>query len=67
MSQNTPNSTETVCKIQKCKEDLQQIRQTEVQGMILRSKTKLYELNEKPTKFFCNLEKKIMLIKLYIK
>ena len=58
LSQNTQNYAEITSKIQKCKEDLQQIRQAAVQGMILRSKTKLYELNEKPTKFFCNLEKK---------
>ena len=50
-------SAEIVSKIQKCKEDLQEIRQTAVQGMLLRSKTKLYELNEKPTNFFCNLER----------
>ena len=51
-------TSEIVIEIQKCKEKLQQIRQTAVQGMLLRSKTDLYELNEKPTQFFCNLEKK---------
>ena len=52
------NVSEIVCEIQKCKENLQEIRQKSVQGVILRSKTKLYALNEKPTKYFCNLEKK---------
>ena len=37
---------------------MKEIRQTTLQGIILRSKANLYELNEKPTKFFCNLEKK---------
>ena len=45
-------TSELTSEIQKCKEKLQEIRQTAVQGMMLRSKTNLYELNEKPTQFF---------------
>ena len=51
-------TSKIIIEIQKCKEKLQQIRQAAVQGMLLRSKIDLYELNEKPTQFFCNLEKK---------
>ena len=58
LSQQNSIKTDTVLEIQKCKEDFKEIQQTALQGIILRSKANLYELNEKPTKLICNLEKK---------
>ena len=41
-----------------CKEELENIRKAEVKGIFLRSKAKLIEEGEKPTKYFCHLEKR---------
>ena len=58
LSQQNSIKTDTVLEIQKCKEDLKEIRQTALQRIILHSKANLFKLNEKPTNFFCNLGKK---------
>ena len=39
------------------KEKLQEIRKSKLQGFIIRSRVQNNLLNEKPSKFFCNLEK----------
>ena len=39
------------------KEKLQEIRKSKLQGFIIRSRVQNILLNEKPSKFFCNLEK----------
>ena len=41
-----------------CKEELENIRKEEVKGIFLRSKAKWIEEGEKPTKYFCHLEKR---------
>ena len=41
-----------------CKEELENIRKAEVKGIFLRSKAKWIEEGEKPTKYFCHLEKR---------
>ena len=48
------------CSLQeynKCKQDLEEIYNYITEGIILRSKTDWYELGEKSTKYFLNLEK----------
>ena len=40
------------------KEKLQLLRNQNLQAEIIRSKAQIYEQNEKPTRYFCNLEKK---------
>ena len=49
------------CSLQeynKCKQDLEEIYYYITEGIILRSKTDWYELGEKSTKYFLNLEKR---------
>ena len=49
------------CSLQeynKCKQDLKEIYNYITEGIILRSKTDWYELGEKSTKYFLNLEKR---------
>ena len=50
--------------IAKCKEDLKILRQPKIKGMMLRSKAQIYELTDKPTNYFCNLEKRNYINKL---
>ena len=48
------------CSLQeynKCKQDLEEIYNYITEGIVLRSKTDWYELGEKSTKYFLNLEK----------
>ena len=42
--------------LDKAKEELEQLHEPKVRAAVLRSKAQYYE-GEKPTKFFCNLEK----------
>ena len=46
------------------KEKLQLLRNQNLQAEVIRSKAQIYEQNEKPTRYFCNLEKKNYEIKL---
>ena len=39
------------------KDELEQLRDIKLQGFVIRSRVQNIQLNEKPTKFFCNLEK----------
>ena len=39
-------------------QELEELRLPQVKGAMLRSKAKYYEAGEKPTKFFCNIEKR---------
>lgn len=43
--------------LEKLKEDLNIIRKNKMQGILIRSRAQVVEDNEKPTNFFCNLEK----------
>ena len=46
------------------KEKLHLLRNQNLQAEVIRSKAQIYEQNEKPTRYFCNLEKKNYEIKL---
>ena len=39
------------------KQELEKLRETETRGFMIRSRIQNIQLNEKPSKFFCNLEK----------
>ena len=47
-----------VDSIGKLKNDLKNLRQPKIQAAMLRSRANLYEMSEKPTSYFCNLEKR---------
>ena len=44
--------------VEESKEQLKQIRNQRMKGVMIRAKAKYYEEGEKPTKYFLNLEKK---------
>ena len=44
--------------LENCQEQLKVLRQPKLQAAILRSKAQIYEMAEKPTSYFCNLEKR---------
>lgn len=48
------NST---CEIDNLKEELKAIRHNKMNGILIRSRAQIIEQDEKPTQFFCNLEK----------
>ena len=50
-------STANFDEIETLKEELQNIRKNKMQGVLVRSRAKIIEEDEKPTTFFCNLEK----------
>ena len=50
-------STANLNEIETLKEELQNIRKNKMQGVLVRSRAKIIEEDEKPTTFFCNLEK----------
>ena len=45
-------------ELEESKEQLKQIRNQRMKGVMIRAKAKYYEEGEKPTKYFLNLEKK---------
>ena len=45
-------------------EELEKLQIWKLKEAMVRSKTKYYELGEKPTKYFCNLKKKIICLRL---
>ena len=47
---------ESVPKLEKMKQQLKEIRDNKMQGILIRSRANIIENGEKPTKFFCNLE-----------
>lgn len=56
LSQNP--STELADIIQSQKEELKRLREPSIQGMMIRSRARWVEKGEKPTRYFCNLEKR---------
>ena len=50
-------STANLDELETLKEELQNIRKNKMQGYLVRSRAKIIEEDEKPTNFFCNLEK----------
>ena len=50
-------SSANLDEIEILKEELQNIRKNKMQGFLVRARAKIIEDNEKPTNFFCNLEK----------
>ena len=47
--------------------EMNKIRETKIRGIMLRSKVQWYEMGEKPTKYFCNIEKRNYVRKLITK
>ena len=47
---------ESVPKLEQMKQQLKEIRENKMQGILIRSGANIIENGEKPTKFFCNLE-----------
>ena len=47
---------ESVPKLEQMKQQLKEIRENKMQGILIRSRAHIIENGEKPTKFFCNLE-----------
>ena len=45
------------------KQDLENIRKEKIKGKIIRSRVQWIEEGGKPTKYFCGLESKILLVK----
>jgi hypothetical protein len=65
---NENNSNEIVEReLKKHNIELQQLRQEKIKGIMLRSKATWVEMGEKPTKYFCSLEKKNYVNKLITK
>ena len=50
-------SNTNINDIENLKEELTTIRKNKMQGILVRSRAQLIEDDEKPTNFFCNLEK----------
>ena len=50
-------SSANLDEIEILKEELQNIRKNKMQGFLVRARAKIIEDDEKPTNFFCNLEK----------
>ena len=50
-------SNNNVNEVENLKEELNNIRKHKMQGILVRSRAQIIEDDEKPTKFFCNLEK----------
>ena len=50
-------SSSNLHEIEILKEELQNIRKNKMQGFLVRARAKIIEDDEKPTNFFCNLEK----------
>ena len=48
---------ENIETIEKLREELRKIRKAKMQGYLIRSRTQITEDDEKPTNYFCNLEK----------
>ena len=46
----------SVPKLEQMKQQLKEIRENKMQGILIRSRANIIENGEKPTKFFCNLE-----------
>ena len=44
--------------LDECKENLEEIRKEKLNGMMMRSKDNWIEYGEKPSKYFCSLEKR---------
>ena len=53
-----PNNHNTISSLKKNKDKLQEIRELKLKGALLRSRTMIANFNEKPTKYFLNLENK---------
>ena len=50
-------SSANLDELETLKEELQNIRKNKMQGVLVRARAKIIEEDEKPTNFFCNLEK----------
>ena len=50
---------EIISNIESCKEELKVLRENKIRGILLRARAQNYMDFEKPTRFFCNLEKKL--------
>ena len=62
---NTPNQIIYLkSKLDQCKEELKILRQPKLYAIMMRAKAKIYEESEKPTSYFCNLEKRNYINKL---
>ena len=55
---NPENSDQFEREIEILKSDLQEIREFKLKGAMIRAKTEAYFNFEKPTKYFCNMEKR---------
>ncbi len=55
---NNPIDVEQLDELQETKRELQKMRETYLQGVMIRSRARYYEEGEKPSKFFLSLEKK---------
>ena len=58
LNPNTRNNIDLLENIRALKDELQRIRQAKIKGAIIRAKIEGYYNFEKPTKYFCNLEKR---------
>lgn len=53
-----PNKIEYTEEMKKLNEELEKLRQVYIKGLLIRTKAKWVEEGEKPTKYFCGLEKR---------
>ena len=51
-----PDNEHLQSELDRTKQELETLRQTKIRGIILRSKARWYEMGEKSTHYFCNLE-----------
>ena len=58
LNANTKDNIDLMENIQALKDELQRIRQAKIKGAIVRANVEGYHNFEKPTKYFCNLEKR---------
>lgn len=54
----TCNIGESNCSVDELKKELEKIRIEKLKGSMIRSKAKWIDEGEKPTEYFCNLEKR---------
>ena len=58
LNSNISEATELFIELEKYKSELQKHREKVLEGVITRSRTRWYGEGEKPTRYFCNLEKR---------
>ena len=58
LSTNNGNCNDIANEIDNIKKQLQLIREPKIKASMLRARVEIYEEGEKPSKYFCNLEKR---------